>query len=535
MIKNLLSAFAFLLLTLPAVAQHGQSHFEGQLPKSDTVFVGSKLRTELNSGLFNFNADTTVWSTWTGWALSSMRDTITGDFTNDFSSISGSGVNHSTSYGVAFSTPNITMDAPMTVTGTYINNTTYAYKVIRDGNSFSKKFGGDTGSDPDSFMVRATGYLNGTMASSSDFYLADFTPTDDKKDHIVKDYEWWDLSALGTIDSLSFSFYSSDRGEFGINTPTYFCIDNFNGVAPDSTVGKIHFDRMDLGNDGYLNGSDGLGGFYSNGAFFYNRYNFSWMSWSGFSLSNKTDTTTPGFMNQYSSFAGSGFNKSDNYITANGFGPMVIELPYHTNGHLIEGVHLTNATYTALSMKRGDNFAKKFGGDTGNDEDWYKVDIIGFDSKGEVTDTVEFYLADYRFSDNSMDYIVQDWTWVDLSGLGSLTRIELSLSSSDVNQNGMNTPAYVCMDGFNTADPVNVYAPTKAQVRLYPNPATTQLSLQLPSNAAVSQIEIFDMKGSSVLQSPSVSTLKVAELPKGQYTLRVSTTNEVYHAPFVKL
>ena len=60
-----------------------------------------------------------------------------------------------------------------------------------------------------------------------------------------------------------------------------------------------------------------------------------------------------------------------------------------------------------------------------------------------------FYLADYRSTDSAHDYIVDDWTWVDLSGLGTVDRIEFTLSSSDVGSFGMNTPAYFAMDCLN--------------------------------------------------------------------------------------
>lgn len=533
MIKTLLSIMAIVAVSLPSFAQQGQSHFEGQLPKKDTSFLGDAVRTQINSGFFSFNTDTSMWGTWTGWSLSSMRDTTNGTFTNDRSSITGGGVNHSAGYAVAYSSPNITMVEATQLTGTYITNTTYAYKVVKNGNGFSKKFGGTSGDDADSFVVRANGYLAGTLVDFSDFYLADYTFSDNKKDYVVNDYKWWDLSTLGKIDSLSFTFYSSDSGTFGLNTPTYFCIDNFNGVAPDTVVSKTSFERFDLGVNGYANGSDGLGGFYSNGAFFHNNYNPQWMSWSGFGLSNHTDVTTTGFANQYSAFAGSGQNKSSNYITANGFGPLTIDLPYNTAGNELKGVYLTNATYTALSMKEGDGFAKKFGGTSGDDEDWYKVDIIGFDADGNVTDTVEFYLADYRFSDNTMDYIVEDWTWVSLEALGNITRIELELSSTDVGDHGMNTPAYVCMDGFNTADPVSIIAPRMSQVQLFPNPAINLVSVSLKQK--VSEVEIFNMQGSLVWKGNQAKNIDILALPKGQYTLRAFTANEIYHAPFVKL
>jgi hypothetical protein len=59
---------------------------------------------------------------------------------------------------------------------------------------------------------------------SADFYLADLRgPT---PPGLVTGWEWLDLSGLGTVDSISFSFSGSDVGAFGLNTPAYFAMDD---------------------------------------------------------------------------------------------------------------------------------------------------------------------------------------------------------------------------------------------------------------------------------------------------------------------
>jgi hypothetical protein len=96
-------------------------------------------------------------------------------------------------------------------------------------------------------------------------------------------------------------------------------------------------------------------------------------------------------------------------------------------------------------MRDGDQFAKKFGGDSGNDEDFFKLEIQGF--RGTVaTGSVDFFLADYRFANNSQDYLVDQWARVNLSSLGAVDSLKFALSSSDLGQFGMNTPAYFAMD-----------------------------------------------------------------------------------------
>src|SRR5207249_4062813 len=110
---------------------------------------------------------------------------------------------------------------------------------------------------------------------------------------------------------------------------------------------------------------------------------------------------------------------------------------------------IANTTYAALSMLNGDSFAKKFGGASGNDPDYFLLTITGLDSQQHSTGSVDFYLADYRFANNAQDYIVSDWTTVDLSSLGLDTQtLSFGLTSSDVGDYGMNTPAYFALDNL---------------------------------------------------------------------------------------
>jgi hypothetical protein len=110
-----------------------------------------------------------------------------------------------------------------------IANTTYAALTMRDGDRFSKKFGGPTGLDPDYYRVRIIGYTgeNATGSSTSfiDHYLADFRFPESQLDFIQADWRTIDLSGLGRIRSIGLEIDSSDRGQFGINTPVYFAMD----------------------------------------------------------------------------------------------------------------------------------------------------------------------------------------------------------------------------------------------------------------------------------------------------------------------
>jgi hypothetical protein len=204
------------------------------------------------------------------------------------------------------------------------------------------------------------------------------------------------------------------------------------------------FENLTLEAESFWNGSDGAGQFECNDIVFPNNYNSEYSSWDGFAYSNQTDTTTAGFENQYSAITGGGANGTTTYVVATPpvSGPLALSLADASMPTIIVSLMITNTTYAYLSMKNGDDFAKKFGGENGEDEDWFLLTITGKDASG-TTGTVEFYLADYR---GTADQIVDSWTEVDLSSLGPVTGLEFALTSSDVGEWGMNTPAYFAID-----------------------------------------------------------------------------------------
>ena len=209
------------------------------------------------------------------------------------------------------------------------------------------------------------------------------------------------------------------------------------------------FEDLSLDSESYYDGSDEAGGFVSGELYFGNNYNTDYQSWDGFAYSNVTDTTTAGWDNAYGVIAGSGQGNSANFAvgyvaTYSGATPTQLHFADDQAGP-IAGAYFCNTTQAYLSMRDGDSFAKKFGGDDGTDPDWFKLQIFGLDASGQQTGSVEFYLADYR-GDASADYIIDDWTWLDLSSLGDVWGLAFNLSSSDVGDYGMNTPAYFALD-----------------------------------------------------------------------------------------
>jgi len=210
-----------------------------------------------------------------------------------------------------------------------------------------------------------------------------------------------------------------------------------------------NFDSLQLSPNNYWNGSDLSGGFTNGNAFFENSYSTSYGGYwaGGFSYSDMTDITTAGYTNLYSAYTGSGVGHSHNYAVATQ--GAVVQLLNTAKTIPVTGFYVTNSTYAALSMLNGDAFAKKFGGTTGNDPDWFQLAVTGYSNNTAITDTVKIMLADYRFTNNTQDYILNTWRWVDLRSLGTVDSLIFILSSSDNGTYGMNTPAYFDIDNFN--------------------------------------------------------------------------------------
>lgn len=213
---------------------------------------------------------------------------------------------------------------------------------------------------------------------------------------------------------------------------------------------EVTFEDLTLAPESYFNGSDGAGGFTSNGVHFNNSYDDEYGPyWESFSYSNTTDTTTNSYTNESSAIVGTGKDNTTIYgVGYQGFMGSVPTITFENEVPVTE-CYITNTTYAYMAMRDGNGPANIFGGDAGDDEDWFLLTITGKDDSGTTTGTVEFYLADFRFVDNAKDYIIDDWTEVNLSSLGTVKTLEFTLTSSDNDPTwGMNTPAYFAIDSI---------------------------------------------------------------------------------------
>jgi len=296
------------------------------------------------------------------------------------------------------------------------------------------------------------------------------------------------------------------------------------------------FDDIALQPDSWYNGSDGEGGFSSGGFWFPNSYDSEWDSWMGFSVSNMKDSTTAGYMNQYSAITAGGADSSENYAVAYVAGELELDLHDTT---VISGFYITNSTFAYLTLRDGDDFSKKFGGVSGDDPDYFKLIITGIDAEGNETEEKEFFLADYTFEDSHKDYIVNRWEWVDLKVLGEITRLKFAMESTDMASWGMNTPSYFCIDNFN--DDMPLFSEKRydnVELKLFPNPFRDNFSLEVPAGAE--EIIVAGSDGKEIVNKKiqgeryiRVSTL--SGMPAGTYFVRIKTGETILTGKLIKM
>jgi len=488
-----------------------------------------------------------------GFSQSTVSDSTTIGSVNLYGSRAGSGNNGSLTYLVAQNNNKLTLKNTASddiVNGIYITNGTFAALSMENGDAFAKQFGSlnnasgtpDGTNGEDWFLLTIKGAdSNGVLTSDSvNFYLADYRFASNALDYIVEDWEYVDLTPLGNVVSLTFKLTSSDLGSFGMNTPAFFCIDD---VTP-STANLIDFEDLGFTTTGSIwNGNDYSGipntyNYISNiidgDATFNNVWESNYNYWkNGFAYSNVTDSSTSGATNKYSAKAASGYN-SENYLVSQN--NSIIKLTGSAANNVVSGTYITNTTYAANSMRDGDGFAKKFGGVTGDDSDWFFITIKGYTGGNLTTDSVNFYLADYRFTNNTQDYIVKDWRWVDLTSLGNIDSVSFTLSSSDVGAYGINTPAFFAIDNFNDQTVSIDELSNELTFSIYPNPAKGSVSVQLENNA--NNLQIIDIAGRTVITRNNLSTgihkLKLSDLNAGIYFIKISNENETKVERFIK-
>lgn len=110
--------------------------------------------------------------------------------------------------------------------GVYLNNNSYPYYCIEYGDAFARAF-----TNGDDFTLTIHGVSADGTEKTMDVSLASYTNGDLT---INRGWRYVDLTPLGTVNELYFTMASTDTGDWGMNTPGYFCLDKLMVKAADT-------------------------------------------------------------------------------------------------------------------------------------------------------------------------------------------------------------------------------------------------------------------------------------------------------------
>ena len=195
----------------------------------------------------------------------------------------------------------------------------------------------------------------------------------------------------------------------------------------------IDFQDEVLGEQKYKNNAGPNGVFTKGIVSFVNSYASDY--WCGFAISQMHDMVTPGYANQFSAYAVG--DNEENIFMIGYVDDYNIEHAEIRFSKPVSDVSfdIVNATYPALSMKNGDNFANKF-----EKDDWFELIVTVFNSSNNKLGDLTVTLAEGTAIGNL-------WTTIPLGG-SDIAKLEFTMQSSDMWGEYMNTPAYFCLDNL---------------------------------------------------------------------------------------
>lgn len=242
--KNLLLVLAF-VFSVSYVFSQNIVDFEELVLEPESNYVGADGATYFESKFLKFYNSYTDWGggmfSWDGFAYTNETDTETYYFTN-LSAASGKGVNNSQNYALAYVSNDwennyepiptiIKIDRESGINeipGMYVSLTAYTSLYMSENDFFKNE------KHWYKLKIIALNSDSG-FESQAEIILADYRAENADINFKLTDWTYIDLSWINTADSLLFYVYSSDTGDYGLNLPSYFCLDNIGDVCPENT------------------------------------------------------------------------------------------------------------------------------------------------------------------------------------------------------------------------------------------------------------------------------------------------------------
>ena len=432
-----------------------------------------------------------------------------------------------------------------TAEGMYVTTSPYVYYTTKDGYFVARPFT----EEGDYLKIIAHGVKENYSETTTEFTLAQFN---NGEFSAVKEWEWFDLSSLGEVVEIYFTMESTDVDPmWGMNTPGYFCMDRltvsmeveeddeFDGVTLDltnptnpetfafNTTGEWEETYNDVDythwNSQIFSFSHLIGGAGSS---------YGGLAWNGFTVSkNASDQPTDYYPDsQWGCMAKGGIAAISNgtaivdsekpYIVANYSSwetENSLSITFNDgNLYTLNGMYITNSPYPYYTNIAGDDFANGLT----KEGDYFKVIAYGVKADNSV-ETSEFILAEFK---NGSLQQTTEWTWWDLSTLGTIKEVYFTMESTDADPIwGMNTPAYFCIDRIMASNPVESGIEESVV-----NNNTTEIYYSAnniyvtTANATV--VKVYSVNGIEVLSlmvSEGTTSISTASLPNGIYVAKV--------------
>lgn len=246
------------------------------------------------------------------------------------------------------------------------------------------------------------------------------------------------------------------------------------------------------------------------------------LSWEGFTISKSADTTLahatfyPNY--QWSCMAGGGIDgEGEPFIVGyyseyieDVMGIHACEISFEKES-VVAGVYICGTTYTAKSILENGAYTRKFG--TG---DYCTLTAHGLDAEGNDNGrSITYYIADYRDTDSTKWTLNKGWEWMPLEELGEVKGVYFTMTTTDINEFGSNTPLYFAID--------------KMRITPIEKTAIKQISSDLNlfisnnilhiNNTGNKDVTIYNIAGEVVFKGKDYK-ISIEELRQGVYIVR---------------
>lgn len=338
----------------------------------------------------------------------------------------------------------------------YVNNALFSYRNVTEGYKSARAF-----HKGDKYILCIQGLDDSyehdfTEGADVEYLLADFTSDNEEEWFVNTEWAKVDLSAIDyPVHGLAFWLVSTDQSMSGTNTATYFALDGLTvSTTPDEEIptkvatfeNELNGINLTTPESDWFGNEEAPEGWrrWMSGDFTFHTYATPYYN-SSFVVTNETSTDFVDFNDAWRSVSGGAYD-GNNYAVwnANYYGADTVNF----DARVVPGFFVNNTAYAVSSMNNGDQFAKYF-----QKDDYFVLECVGLKNKAEVG-TVTVDLA------RDGEYIA-DWTYVDLSSLGTIDGVTFRMDGNDKSWGYLNTPAYFAVDNFGAEMPAGYVAPEK--------------------------------------------------------------------------